>query len=144
MRLEHLCAIDLKYVGGFHLVRPYGNESGLGWGVGEGTVTGERLNGKVQWSNHPRRRGDGTMLPNARGVITTGEGAEVLVDLSGRTVEVERGNETVGRQLLMTLFESADERYSWLNNTVCIAEGVLDTATLVIHLEVNLCGSELV
>ena len=143
MRLEPLCAIDLKYVGGFHLVRPYGNESGLGWGVGEGTVTGERLNGKVQWSNHPRRRGDGTMLPNARGVITTGEGAEVLVDLVGRTVEVERGNETVGRQLMMTLFESADERYSWLNNTVCISEGVVYPETLVIHIEVNLCTSEL-
>lgn len=143
MRLEHLCSIDLKYVGGFHLVRPYGNESGLGWGVGDGTVTGGRLNGTVQWSNQPRRRGDGAMLPNARGVITTGEGAEVLFDLTGRTVWVERGNETVGRQLLMALFEAADERYAWLNNTVCIAEGVIDP-TLVVHFEVHLCASELV
>jgi hypothetical protein len=143
MRLESLCVLDLKYVGGVHLVRPYGNESGLAWGVGEGTVTGKRLSGKAQWSNHPRRRGDGAMLPNARGVITTGEGAEVLFDLTGRTVWVERGSETVGRQLLMTLFESADERYAWLNNTVCISEGVIVAETMVIHIEVNLCHSEL-
>jgi hypothetical protein len=83
------------------------------------------------------------MLPNARGVITTGDGAEVLFDLTGRTVWVERGGETVGRQLLMTLFESADERYAWLNNTVCISEGVIVPETLVIHIEVNLCESEL-
>ncbi len=143
MRLEPLCALDLNYVGGVHLVRPYGNESGLAWGVGEGTVTGDRLGGKARWSNHPRRRGDGAMLPNARGVITTGEGAEILFDLTGRTVWVERGGESVGRQLLMTLFESADERYAWLNNTVCISEGVIVAETLVIHIEVNLCHSEL-
>ena len=144
MRLEPLCALDLKYVGGVHLARPYGNESGLAWGVGEGTATGERLSGKARWSNHPRRRGDGAMLPNARGIITTGEDAEVLFDLTGRTVWVERGSETVGRQLLMTLFESADERYAWLNNTVCISEGVINPETGVIHIEVNLCTSELV
>lgn len=143
MRLETLCALDLKYVGGVHLVRPYGNESGLAWGAGEGTVTGKRLGGKAHWSNHPRRRGDGAMLPNARGVITTGDGAEVLFDLTGRTVWVQRGSETVGRQLLMTLFESADEKYAWLNNAVCISEGVINPETGVIHIEVNLCESEL-
>jgi hypothetical protein len=43
----------------------------------------------------------------------------------------------------MTLFESADERYAWLNNTVCISEGVIVAETMVIHIEVNLCHSEL-
>lgn len=83
------------------------------------------------------------MLPNARGVITTSDDAEVLFDLTGRTIWVELGQETVGRQLLMTLFESEDERYSWLNNTVCIAEGKIDE-NLVVHLEVHRCHSDLV
>lgn len=39
----------------------------------------------------------------------------------------------------MTLFESADERYAWLNNSVCISEGVINPETGVIHIEVNLC-----
>jgi hypothetical protein len=71
----------LPYAGGVEPARQ---------GVGDGTVTGERLSGGVQWSNQPRRRGDGTMLPDARGVITTHEGAEVFFDLTGRTVFVGR------------------------------------------------------
>jgi Protein of unknown function (DUF3237) len=143
MRLERLCEIDLKYIGGFHMARPYGNESGVGWGIGDGVVSGDRLSGTLHWSNQPRRRGDGTMLPNARGVIATEDGAEVFVDLTGRTVWVEQGDERVGRQLLMTLFESADERYTWLNNMVCMAEGKVDPETLVVHLEIHVCHSEI-
>lgn len=82
------------------------------------------------------------MLPNARGVITTEDGSKVLFDLTGRTVWVERDGADVGRQLLMTLFESDAEPFKWLNNTVCIAEGKIDPATLVVHLEVHLCISE--
>lgn len=143
MQLNRLCAMDLEYTDNFHLARPYGNESGLGWGVGRGTVAGERLAGAVQWSNQPWRRGDGVMLPDVRGLITTPEGAEVFVDLTGRTVFVQQGGATVGRQLLMTLFESQDERYAWLNNEVCVAEGVIDPERLAAHFEVHVCQSDL-
>lgn len=143
MQLELLCAMDLQYSGDFHLARPYGNESGLGWGIGGGTVTGERLSGQVQWSNQPRRRGDGVMLPNVRGVISTGDGAEVFVDLTGRTVFLDVDGTTVGRQLLMTLFESEAENYAWLNNAVCMTEGAVDPVKLSAHFEVHLCRSEL-
>jgi hypothetical protein len=143
MRLEPLCVMDLEYVGGFHLAMPYGNESGSGWGVGGGRVQGERLSGTAQWSNHPQRRGDSAMLPNARGVIATEDGAEVLFGLTGRTVWLDRDGGQVGRQLLMTLFESADERYAWLNNTVCMAQGIADPERLIVHLEVELCQSDL-
>ncbi|MEP6526923.1 MAG: hypothetical protein ABJA86_07130 [Nocardioidaceae bacterium] len=95
-----MCYLDLQYAGDFHLARPYGSDAGLGWGIGDGVVTGERRAGTAQWSNQPSRRGDRAMLPNARGVISTGDGAEVFFDLSGRTVFMERGGEEVGRQLL--------------------------------------------
>ncbi|MEP6666327.1 MAG: DUF3237 family protein [Nocardioidaceae bacterium] len=143
MRLERLCAMDLVYVGGAHVLRPYGNEAGLGWGAGEGTVTGERLSGDVRWSNHPTRRGDGTMLPNVRGLITTTDNAHVMFDLTGRTVWVEIHGETTGRQLLMTLFEAEDERYTWLNNIVCISEGAIDPVKLSSHFEVHTCHSDM-
>jgi hypothetical protein len=45
MRLNKLCSMDLSYTDGFHLIRPYGGESGLGWGFGTGTVSGDRLSG---------------------------------------------------------------------------------------------------
>ncbi len=142
MHVDRFCSMDLRYTGDFHMARPYGNESGLGWGVGDGTVTGGRLSGDALWSNQPHRRGDGAMLPNARGVITTHEGAEVLFDLTGRTVFVDRDGELVGRQLLMALFESEDERYSWLNNKVCMAEGTIDPRVLTVHIEVYTCESD--
>jgi hypothetical protein len=144
MRLDWLCSMELRYTTDFHLARPYGNESGLGWGIGEGTASGDRLSGTVQWSNQPRRRGDGTMLPNARGVVTTAESAEVFFDLTGRTVFVDRDGESVGRQLLMTLFESEDERYSWLNDTVCMTEGAIDIARGVSAFQVFRCESDVV
>ena len=83
------------------------------------------------------------MLPNARGVITGPDRADIFFDLTGRTVWVDRGGSQVGRQLLMALFESEDERYSWLNNAVGMAEGVVDPEKLVVHFEVHLCESEL-
>ena len=143
MRIDRLCGMELAYTSDIHMVRPYGNESGLGWGVGDGTVTGERLSGEVHWSNQPRRRGDGAMLPNARGVITP-EGAEIFFDLTGRTVFIDKDGESVGRQLLMTLFESEHERYAWLNNKVCMTEGAYDSQTDTMHFEVYTCESDLV
>lgn len=142
MRLEKLCELDLHYVADFHYVSPYEGASGSGWGRGEGTATGARLRGAVQWSNHPTGRGDGAMQPRARGVITTPEGADVLFDLTGRTVFSQQDGETVGRQLLMTLFESDDDRYRWLNNTVCMTEGAIDPERMVMHMEVHLCVPE--
>ena len=144
MRLNKLCSMDLSYTGGFHLIRPYGGESGLGWGVGTGTATGDRIRGAVRWSNHPARRGDGAMLPAVRGLIETEDGAEVVFDLTGRTVWVDRDGVSTGRQLLLCLFESEDEAYLWLNNSVCVIEGAINTETLVIHFEVHECLSDLV
>jgi len=143
MRFEPLCAFDLHYTSDFHLTRPYGNESGTGWGVGDGRVTGERVTGTAQWSNQPARHGDGAMLPNARGVVATDDGAEVVFDLTGRTVFVDRDGEEVGRQLLLVLLESEDGRYAWLNKAVCVGEGVISAEPMTMHLDVFQCVSEL-
>lgn len=51
----------------FHFPKPYGDESVPGWGIGEGTVSGERLSGTIQRSNHPSLRCDGVALPDFRG-----------------------------------------------------------------------------
>jgi hypothetical protein len=144
MRLDRLCSMELSYTSEFHLARPYAGESGVGWGLGQGTVSGERLTGSVQWSNHPTRRGDGVMLPNTRGVIATADSAEVFFDLTGRTVFVEQDGEPVGRQLLMALFESENEQYSWLNDAVCMAEGAIDPQRAAANFVVFICQSDLV
>ncbi len=143
MKLEGLCTLEIAYIGPFHLARPYGNESGLGWGRGEGTVSGDQLSGRLEWSNHPARRGDGAMLPNTRGVITTDDGASVLFELTGRTVFAEHEGEQVGRQLMMMLLESEHDAYRWLNDTVAICEGRIDPVRTTARVDVHLCISEL-
>ena len=40
---------------------------------------------------------------------------------------------TGGRQNLVGWFESDDERYRWLNDVVCIAEGMIGTEGMEIH-----------
>ena len=64
------------------------------------------------------------MLPNVRGLITTRDGASILFELRGRTVF--EGDE--GRQNLVGWFESDHESYRWLNDLVCIAEGLISAA----------------
>jgi hypothetical protein len=138
MRLDPLCTVDLRYAGGFPLVRPYGNESGTGWGHGQGAVSGDIVSGSYAWSNHPRRRGDGSMLPDVRGVVTTADGAELMLELSGRTSFDDRG---VGHQLLFVLFEAEHPSYTWLNDVICVGDGRIGD-DLTSHIEVFVCRPE--
>jgi hypothetical protein len=128
VRLEPLCTFEWSYdpdvrvkAPGYELVRPYGGEEGVAYGEGRGTATG-RIAGRVVWSNYPHRRSDGRMLPDVRGLITTADGASIPFELRGRTFFGEDG---AGRQNLVGWFEAADPRYAWLNDVVCIAEGII-------------------
>ena len=137
MRLELLSVFDWSYdedvrvaAPGYAIVSAYGSEEGIGYGEGRGTATG-LLEGTVVWSNYPRRRTDGRMLPNVRGLITTTDGASILFELRGRTVF--EGNKP-GRQALVGWLESDHESYRWLNDVVCIAEGQISDRGMEIHL----------
>ena len=127
MRLEPLCIFDWSYdedvrlrAPGYALVSPYGSDEGIAYGEGRGTASG-LIVGSVVWSNYPHRRSDGRMLPNVRGLITTDDGASIVFELRGRTIFAE--GDPSGRQNLVGWFEADAERYLWLNDTVCIAEG---------------------
>jgi hypothetical protein len=54
---------------GFTIVSPYGTEEGIAYGEGRGSARG-RIEGTVVWSNYPRPRTDGRVLPNLRGLIS--------------------------------------------------------------------------
>jgi len=146
MRLEYICDLELAYreeptyEGKFLLVRPYGGEEGTGYGEGDGTLTGPKLQGKARWVNHPHRRSDGAMLPDVHGVILTDDGAQILFTLQGRTFF----EDDTGKQLLHTTFEAEDERYRWLNRSVCVLEGVIDAQTLSMRARIYACVHELV
>lgn len=147
MRLDYLCDMDLTYrsqsSGKLVLVRPYGSEEGAGYGEGKGTVSGDRLRGTAIWANSPRRRSDGAMLPDVHGVIQTDDGAHVLFSLHGRTMWIDSGENRRGRQNLVVMFEAEDERYRWLNDTLCVLEGVIEPKTMNMRSRIYLCVNEL-
>ena len=132
MRLEYLCDLELTYRElpafgtDFVLVRPYAAEDGSGYGEGDGKVYSQGLNGTVRWVNHPHRRGDGAMLPDAHGVILSDDGAILLFSLQGRTTF--KGEQ--GQQLLRMLFETEAQRYEWLNTALCVLEGVIEAGRM--------------
>ena len=146
MQLEYICDMELVYReeslynAKFLLVRPYGGEEGTGYGEGDGSVTGPRIQGSLRWVNHPHRRSDGAMLPDAHGVIMTQDNAVIMFTLQGRTV-FERDR---GKQLLSVIFEADAEAYRWLNESFCVLEEVIDSERLRMRARVYACHSDLV
>jgi hypothetical protein len=137
VRLEPLSIFQMRYeedarvkAPGYALVSAYDSDEGIGYGEGRGVATG-RIEGSIVWSNYPRRRTDGRMLPNVRGLVTTHSGASILFELRGRTIfEADKP----GRQNLVGWFESDQESYRWLNDVVCIVEGTITAEGMEIHI----------
>lgn len=123
MRLEHLFDLDLRYEGEYVVVRPYGGQDGIGYASGTGRATGPRVEGTVRFSNNPRVRGDGVLLPALDGAIATEDGARVVFTSSGVGKKEEDGRR-FSAILAMTL-ESDDERYVWLNTLLCVADATV-------------------
>jgi len=78
------------------------------------------------------------MLPNVRGVVTTVDGAEVMLDLTGRTNFDESG---LGHQSLFALFEAEHPSYGWLNDLICVGDGRIGPS-LTAHIDVFVCQME--
>jgi len=82
----------MRYTGGSSWHRPYArpdgtNEEEFGYGTGEGTVTGDLINGTLTWVNVPRRREDGVWTPDLRGFIKADDGGELLVFIQGLSID---------------------------------------------------------
>jgi hypothetical protein len=122
------------------LVAPHDTMESSAYGEGDGSVVGDRLRGDVRWSNHPKRRSDGAFLPDAHGVIRTDDGADIIFSLRGRTTFAAG---SLGVQNLHALFEAESERYRWLNDVVCVAEGKIDRDTMRSLIRVYVCVHEL-
>jgi hypothetical protein len=139
VRLESLYRVAFTYPEHWHaVIDADGGGEGLHFFIAEGRCEG-RISGRFRGANHPRRRTDGTYLPDFQGAIETDDGATLLFDLRGygRAYPVGR-REVVGT----VTHVSGDERYRRLNDVVCVLAGevrpgdgeteiVLDVAELV-------------
>jgi Protein of unknown function (DUF3237) len=87
--------------------------------LAEGRSTG-RLSARHRATNFPRKRADGALVPEFRGVLETDDGAAILFEWQGLAVLTDSGM----RQLLGSLVHTtSDPRYRWLNDRVCAVEG---------------------
>ena len=87
--------------------------------IAEGRAEG-RLSARYRAANFPRRRVDGALEPEFRGVLETDDGAAVLFHWEGLASLTDSGM----RQLLgIAQHVTDDERYRWLNDRVCAVEG---------------------
>ena len=93
-------------------------------------------------SHHkPRRRTDGTLLPDFRGALETDDGATVLFSWQGYAREAGNGaRELVGA----VMHVSDDDRYRWLNTAVCALTGEVRPRPGGDGFEVAIAVSELV
>ena len=141
MQFEHLCDGEYRYDAPPIVITPYGGREAVAFGGGDGWLTGERLSGTTRWSNFPRRREDGTFLPNVTGVIETDDGATVLYETTGVSLAPPEGS--THRLVTSTVRFHADaEPYRWLNAVVAVEEGVVDAATGVLRTRIWVCAPE--
>jgi sugar lactone lactonase YvrE len=116
MKLEPLYRVRFTYPEGWAVDVPGGEQHlYLAEGLCQGAVSG-----RFRGANFPRRRPDGTFLPDFRAAIETDDGATIMVEWHGygRAYPVGR------RQIVGAVFHlSDDERYSRLNDVVCVSVG---------------------
>ncbi len=122
MELVELCDVDLTYVTLESLEYDAGGQL---YGTMEGSLTGERLSGSLRLTNLASRRTDNVNLPTLRGLLDTADGARVWVELDG--VATLRAEDQAPVFVTTFRFRTGDERYTWLNTTFGVLEGVLDT-----------------
>jgi hypothetical protein len=82
--------------------------------IAEGRADG-RLSGRLRAANFPRRRVDGTLTPDFRGVLETDDGAAVLFAWQGYA---RSGSDDVRELVGSITHMSDDDRYRWLNDRI--------------------------
>jgi hypothetical protein len=113
---------------------------GRGFLLAEGRSTG-RLSARYRAANFPRKRADGALVPEFRGVLETYDGGAILFEWQGLGVLTDSGM----RKLLGSLVHTTDDtRYRWLNDLVCAVEGEVRPRTDGSGFEVVLEVSEMV
>ena len=89
--------------------------------LAEGRSTG-RLSARFRAANFPRRRADGSLVPEFRGVLETDDGGAILFEWHGLAVRSDAGM----LRLLGSLVHITDQpSYRWLNDRVCAVEGAV-------------------
>jgi hypothetical protein len=121
MQLHPLGNLELRYTSLDSL--DYGSGGQL-YGTMEGVISGERLSGRLRLTNLAQRRSDNVNTPALRGVLDSDDGAKIYVEMNG--IANLRSSDHARVFATSFTFRTADERYTWLNTSFAVLEGVLD------------------
>ena len=139
----------MRYSGESCWQQPYqrpdgGGEQEFGYGTGDGTVTGDIVEGTLTWVNFPARREDGVWTPNLRGMIKLSGGGELLLSFAGLSIDgayPQPRRAIVGQVGLIT----EHERLRWLNTCFLVGEGEINASVaLEWWLDAYVCVNDLV
>jgi hypothetical protein len=86
----------------------------------EGCFEGERLNGRLEPAGTHEEgvvRSDGVIVADVEMLLVTDDGADILMTYRATSVPTPTGLSIVK----FPLFETADERYAWINKVQAIA-----------------------
>jgi hypothetical protein len=106
----------------------------------EGRCEGQ-IAGVLRASNYPRRRPDGVLTPDFRGVVQTDDGATILFTWRGYGITATDG---INRLVGAVTHVSDAEQYGWLNTIVCAVEGIVEPRANGAKLDILLDVSTLV
>ena len=124
MNMIPLCEMEMHYTWIDYV------DSGIGGqyvGTLEGTVRGDRLRGTLKSVNVPARRPDNVNCPAFRGIIATDDGAKIYFEFNG--IALLRPEDKARVFTTSLSLRTGDARYAWVNNTVGVVEGILNTTT---------------
>jgi hypothetical protein len=126
MKLVPLFKGELEFDETTEVGFPTHDEDGdwLAYVEGDGVAVGDRLAGGLRWTNHPRRRADGTWLPSFEGVLKTNDAAERSSLPSTATTRVSptpSSTSTAPPWPALTLAASAPA-YRWVNHVFAVIE----------------------
>jgi hypothetical protein len=121
MSLQHLFDAELQHRSDMEPILAAAEGDGELIGSGDGTVTGPELAGSLRWTlfEHP---GKLVCSMNPVAVIETEDGAQVRIRARGYA-QRRSTDERTWRVAATLRFESDDERYRWLGQTLGVWEG---------------------
>jgi hypothetical protein len=96
-----------------------GGTEGQSFLIAEGRTEG-RVTARYRAANYPRRRVDGALVPEFRGVLETDDGATIVFSWSGLATLTETGMRRLAGSMTHV---TDDDRYAWLNDTLCALSG---------------------
>ncbi len=122
MKLVPLCTLIYERPSAHHTSGPLEGGDAIGWVIGEGQVTGSRLNGRLKRFTKPLHRADGVHQPETHGVIIAAEGL-IFYELRGLSpAPIGSGRQVFGG----VTFRTDVPAYAWLNRTYAVAETSYD------------------